>query len=383
MNIQNTAIDSLKLRIPYENISFKDDETKKRYTAILQQVNKKTGELLKNKPEKYKKKIEELDKKDISVTFQVGSLSIPNFKKWNDRKETIKDYLFLTINSKLLKENYLQGLTKENILQCYSEIMEAQQDITFSDSELINAECVDVDIKTDIHTNDTLEKTKNTLKELENITENGNLTIGKKAQSLSFYTRHKSNNVINKPYLKFYNKNLELEHNSKNFCDNFLSSSPELETSILRLEGTIKNKNHWQSLYKSITGNKPDSFRLHEILELNSKQKEEIISLMLAKYLKLESKKYTKSKGDFEMQNIKECKKNERGLYREVYQSIARGLTIDETIKLIKITEPKKTYYRQKKLIEDKIYPMLQRLPKMQSKINQNKTIEAILSLGK
>ena len=265
-NYINTAIDSFKLRIKEKRIRYTEKgNLLLNDTFVI--ISNTTGEIKDWKENSYT--VPELKEKGISLRIAK--------EKVTQVKGYIGNHLTLGINSKLLKKDYLKGITNETIKTIYDEIMKL--DIFFcSFDEFKRSHITDVDVKNDI-TN--IENMKKDVLFMESKLKNSLLYSGKKELGLEMGNRTKTKKVITRPFIKFYSKKLELMYNSKTFYDNYIKGQ---DIDYLRVEGTIKNAKHWRSILNTLKLEKRD-FTLENVLNLTDQNKIDLLKSFLSKYI--------------------------------------------------------------------------------------------------
>jgi len=332
MILKNPAIDSLKLRIKADKVEFTPKGKKllldKKVLFDLDIVKKFLDEEV--NPDDLEDEFEnivmgdfkrmayipkELEDEGIKLRFLVVSRNFPFNPELNG------DYLEIQINSKLLKEKYFEGITLETVAIIWDEINSLGLfEVSYDD--FVNGYVVDVDIKADIDGIDKKEF-RRFLKLLNNLKE-GELHIGKNNLGLQYGYRHKTNQVISKPFIKLYYKPIELINNSPIFYKLHLEplyGSNAYKLKLARVEGTIKNKGHFRSL-----GIKDNSF-LNVLEYLNGDRIVYILGEFLNRHLKVK-----KTEGVKNMLNGVEFLNNKLSdglLFLLVKQYIKNGFTLE------------------------------------------------------
>lgn len=273
MKISNPAIDSFRMYIPITKVEFTPEGEKQlleeKITISKAQIDKlKNGKidveeidlgLDENEFKRVAYKPKELENNGISITLKV--VEHYHFQ------EGTNTYLVLLINSKILKEKYLLGITKETIKDIWLELLSLELFyVEFED--FLNGTLVDVDIKADFKGLSSKEFGEY-IRKLDHLNQ-GELHTGGKNMGLQYGYRTKGN-FISKPYIKFYHKTIELKNHSKVFADNYLKNVDI--KNLARVEGTIKNKRHFKSLgiKENTLGNLLEKLTEEKIIELISK----------------------------------------------------------------------------------------------------------------
>ena len=157
-------------------------------------------------------------------------------------------YLTLLINSKHLHKNYFKGITKETFFDLYTYIMSLNL-FKCSYESFKNSRFNDIDICFDF------EATKGNFDVLKR-----NIKLSVKDETKFHTTTSKSNTGLwapfarnprtsatpSNPYIKFYDKQLDLEVRSKNFADTYLTDVDYID--VFRYECTIKSRKHLKRL---------------------------------------------------------------------------------------------------------------------------------------
>lgn len=363
MSFCNTAIDSLKIRIP-EKLCSLTDQGKVIFENDKYIIDSTSGEI----EEEFKKKaykIPELLESGISLSIGKETISYQNF---NTRQHIKTDFFTILLNSKILKSDYFQGITRHNIKSIYATIINLGL-INFDFESFINSDITDIDIKTDF--NIERKSLSDFIKEATKKLESGRLRDNKKAKSLSFGNRHNSDKIINNPYVKFYSKHYELMNNSNLFFDLYLKG---LNTDYLRLEGAIKNKTHWAAILNSIKTPDKD-LTLYNLLSMSSTDMIRILKYFLSKYNP--AKQLTFFTGAELMS------KKDQILFYGFKGVLKSGQTFKDYLKWLKHLYPEKeersTLSRQRQKAR-KFYEILKEDPEMKSIIGNNEILNFLLT---
>jgi len=229
------SIDSLKLRIPIERVEIVSDSL----GANVIEINLDTGEQLSE--EVYKKNALKLTDNGITVRYAI--------ERQKTTDQSVKEFLTIGINSKILKERYFEGITKETVLIAYNYLID-QKVALFEYMDLLEAECTDVDIKKDT-------ELKDFRKHIPSIDKNTKPSKKKGRGSNTFRKFHNvgiefsirtTTEAQSNPFVKIYQKHLELYHHSTDFFREYIE--PNYKTNDLqhrvRIETTVKNKKHFR-----------------------------------------------------------------------------------------------------------------------------------------
>lgn len=210
------SIDSLKLFIPLEYCKIIDNRLTDNYISVHE---KSLLKLLDNKSDEieidssyFKQKAIPINENGIHTKFLIMQM-------FSDSRGGQTPNLIILLNSKTLKENYFQGITKSNIETVYNYLMELKVfEISFDDF-LNNAKCSDMDIKTDVIAKD-YHNILRTIVDKVDITKTysksfkGYKAFNKKYnKGISFGDRSQSTESY--PFFKIYVKCLELEKHKR------------------------------------------------------------------------------------------------------------------------------------------------------------------------
>lgn len=231
------AIDSLRLKVPLDNVKILDDNLNR----LIGTINLDTGELLSSEPDKRLKQIK--SKGEIPTTFVIKEQINSKRQKEISGKEK-QTFLSIALNSKHLRSNYFQGINKTNIKALYDSLMN-EKVVYISYNDFINSELTDTDFKKDVQTDNYnlfLEHIKRTQRYFAEYGKGIRVFNKKENQGFQFSDRKGSTNT--NPYIKVYNKNLQMErHNSVggmlHFSQKYLKP---LSAQYYRIEFTVKNK---------------------------------------------------------------------------------------------------------------------------------------------
>lgn len=208
--IELFSIDSLKLRLPFSEITILDKSILDTKRKLI--ISDATGEILSE--DKIKGLTSEI--KFNCYSIKVAIVSFYDFKE--KRRE---DFLEIYLHSKILEQNYFDGFTQQNIKSVYDKLMSAK--VFFCSEDIfLNSTLNDIDIKHDFKLDNST--FKELCKELRtratstkklgqgaNLYDNNNLTFNRRETS-----------SYSKPFVKFYDKQLEaIEKNVEFFNENF------------------------------------------------------------------------------------------------------------------------------------------------------------------
>lgn len=242
------GIDSLRIRIPLIHCEILDIK--------LQEIRHLVGDIT---GEVYESKLN--TSRFISTTGITTTISVTKEPtQWNK----LDYHVVILTNSKALKGDYFKGISKSTFKQLYDYIISLGV-VKFSYQAFKEAQCTDIDIKTDISCIDSVMKA--TFKVLTGHSkEHKEMDRGVKSKWTKYnkmvqYNKRQNTDFMKAPFLKIYAKSLELEFNSGEFALNHLTEIPQ---DTWRIEYTIKNKKHLNTL------NMPNT--LGELVECSQEQ---------------------------------------------------------------------------------------------------------------
>jgi len=230
--MRNWSIDSLRIRIPLVFCKIIDPEL----NTFHHLISSTTGEILESKLN---------TKRFVSNTGITTTISITNeLVKWN----LFQLHVVILVNSKSLKEDYFKGISKSTLKQVYEYVIGLNV-VQFSFEAFKEAQCTDIDIKTDINCTDsemkaTFNVLNNCSKEYKQM-DRGVKSSWTKGNKMIQFNKRQNTSTTQAPFLKIYAKSLELEFNSGEFALNHLNEIPK---DTWRIEYTIKNKKHLNTL---------------------------------------------------------------------------------------------------------------------------------------
>jgi hypothetical protein len=230
--IRTWSIDSLRIRIPLAQCKIIDSEL----NSIQHTISSNTGEIIESKLN------------TVAHRSETGITTKISISKEPIDKLRFELHAVILVNSKSLQKDYFTGITKSTLNQVYKYIMSLNV-ISFSFDSFRQAQCTDIDIKTDISCTDTDMKAafdilNSGCKEHKQI-DRGIRSSWTKDNKMIQFNRRQNTDVIRSPFLKIYAKSIQLMTDSKEFAVNYLSSFP---SDLWRIEYTIKNKKHLNAL---------------------------------------------------------------------------------------------------------------------------------------
>jgi hypothetical protein len=244
-------IDSLRLLVPLENVKILDSKFLKTFISYCEETAEIDEEATHIKTQVFN------SENGIKTRFAIANL-------FNDEKQLVK-YLAIGISSKMLKENYFEGINKHTIQTIFNYI-NSTGIIEISKENFLNAKAVDIDFCIDFKLKET------TCKDVFSIcydvtipskTIKPNLFSNNTNRGIQWGEREKVYKAYKtKQFLKYYAKLLELKNNSEDFYNAYLKdkinevtlfadgteyTDEVTEDNLLRIETTIKNPNHFET----------------------------------------------------------------------------------------------------------------------------------------
>ena len=279
-------VDSCKLSIPLQYCSEVSQDLVTYYKTIL--VNTETGELI------------DKESKEKREPFTLHTDYGTYFKLWIEpqtiSKGVSEEFLSVLVNSKHLGVDYFKGITKETLIDIYNVIMSLNV-FKCSYESFSNARYQDTDIAFDFETNkEHFEILKENIKR-STLFPDSWASTSKKDNSGIWAPKTPSNikprdfATPSKPYVKFYDKQIDFETKSNVFAKHF--NLIEQSKNIVRFEATIKNAEHKKLL--KITNLKTIADLLNSDLHSISKD-------MFRRYF--EKRKFVKSKEETPMDKV-------------------------------------------------------------------------------
>jgi len=270
-NPDKGTIDSLKLRIELPKLDYYDKDL----LSNLLVINSDTSEIEKE----FKRSSKQYHCKEYSFYASITE----NLRVSKDR---FSDCLIILINSKQIESNYFTGITIETIKQIHYKVIELGI-LNCSLDVFLNGAGTDVDFKKDFKLE--IDEFKELISGCAKMTkpssnrDNGCTVFKQKDNCGIAWSVRKSSKYLTNPYLKIYHKGLEFikpkdKGGSKEFKDTYLSNTDT--TNIIRIETTVKNKRHFQSLDLGLK-----NFTLKDLLELNAEQINKIIAVAVNSHL--------------------------------------------------------------------------------------------------
>lgn len=220
-----SSIDSFKYRIELHKVKVIDKNLLD--CLITQTINSATGEIISSRELKLNSLKPEFD--FYHIHFAINDLFGEKF-------------LVILINSKLLQNEYLNGMNMSNIHIVYNRIMECKViDISFEDFLSLGL-VSDIDIKKDFELDiDSFKNVINTLYQNTKPTKQSKYGVNKfiQEQNIGIQWNQRENATAKHPFLKLYHKEIEAKHGAnKEFFYNYIDLKQT--KNVVRCEATIR-----------------------------------------------------------------------------------------------------------------------------------------------
>lgn len=319
-----TSIDSLKL-------SFNIDEVDILNMSLLDHkvnytLNTITGEIENEKP---------IQQNSLKHQYEEYQIHFAINKFFGEERVVV------LLNSKLLEQNYMNGVSMSNIELVYNRLMEAKIFHISFEGFLSKGKVSDIDIKKDIVFSST-EEFDNMTKHLDNVTvPNKRKDMGAnrfaKKDNKGIEWNHRTRSTYRHPFLKIYHKGIESKHSKNNEFFNRYIKLDSIDN-VARVEATIKNFSE-QGVKYGIKDN-----TLISLLKLSSNELHNIIEHSIASNLEQRIKIH-------KPKTMNEYTPTELVLYQALCYTIDKGETIDSVINaFISSLEPRAKTRMKKKL---------------------------------
>jgi hypothetical protein len=244
-------IDSLRLLVPLDQVQILDSKFLKTFVLYCPETDEVDDLSTHIKTQVYH------EHNGIKMKFAVKSFM-------NTENVPIK-YLIVGISTKMLKENYFEGINR-NTIEAVFNYVNSLDIIKVTKESFLNAKAMDVDFCIDFKlTNTTCKEVFSVCYDLTipSKTMNTNLFKEKTNRGIEWGDRDKVGRAYKtKQFTKYYAKVLELKYNSTDFynayikeklnentlfADGTIYATDNNEENILRIETTIKNPNHFKT----------------------------------------------------------------------------------------------------------------------------------------
>jgi hypothetical protein len=321
-------VDSLKILIPMLQVEVIDGKFNEKYTnlkvfesgEVIEELNRNTNTWS--------------DSKGIKVKLEVVKIKFGAIKEKGNQGE---DFLVFQPSSKMLKQNYFDGINLHNLPTIYEYLMSLNI-LRFSYESLLQARFKDVDFCVDYSAtpeefrsiNRTIEL--NVLQDLKHFVKSFDKHLG-----LQFNERQKA--TPTRPFVKTYHKSAELINNSNEFYCEFLrdNHSEEIDKGIGRYEITVKDakfKKHY----------KIESVTINELFNISYSQIKTMFGTFLPNYIQKATR----------IEKMGKITPTETMHFNCIEQFINDGKSQDEIMNImLRGIEERSALSRSKKLLQD------------------------------
>lgn len=246
-------IDSFTLLIPYESIDIVSATFLQRYKKIYKDSESIVSTEHNGYPIKvYEATGEEVDFKEYESHVKIKNDKLKTFLRYQKVTYVVnnekRDYIIIVPTSKLLLNNYFDGINKDNIKEIYDYVI-SDNIINLTYDVFLESGVFDIDICKDYQLN--LDRFKALRKVLRAnvLSEKRNdlLANNNRVESYGVQFRTRKSALLKSPFIKWYYKPTELESKDTiEFAKLHLYPYYEdvIANGIARCEGTIKNQKH-------------------------------------------------------------------------------------------------------------------------------------------
>ena len=332
-SIGKFEVDSLKLRIPFNEISIINSEIVDKIGVY----NAESGEVIEEPKPRNWYRIEKKNKRGEKLYSY--KLSIENITL---EKGRVSKYLCIQLNSKILEKDYFKGLTPGTIEKAYNILMN-ERIVSFNLEAFLNAESTDIDFKKDIineHFIKSIEVLYSMSIPYKKAKQGANIFREKDNKGIEWSNRRTA--TPTNPFLKLYHKGIQcvshkdmLPFYREHLRSGEMQSLEQIEDRV-RIEYTLKNKKHLRK-YGLV------SHRLKDILSISQEKKNDMLKDIVKYHLEAREPQSIKPKeGLAPMDMI---------LYSTMSDMVENTIRSKEDIvkKHIEFIEEKNARYRAKK----------------------------------
>lgn len=272
--IYKALIDSLSLRIPFDECQILDDRLTS-YTAIYYAaLDEVDDEVLPPKPIIFTQ---------YGITVRISLSVIPTYD-YDQERHVPKKFVNLTLSAKLLQSRYFEGVHKGNIMSLYNAFIDLNV-FRCSYDTFLSGYAIDIDICMNLHV-----ESRNHFSDALNllVTNSGSMAkychLINKKENLGLTFNNRDYAKPSKPFIKLYFKQDELKTKSFDFYNEFLKDHySDQIIGLTRIEATIKNRDHKRRLSKyNIL---PEFKTLKELLEISEQPLHNFIKFSINSYV--------------------------------------------------------------------------------------------------
>lgn len=223
--INHYSFDSFRIRIPINECKIYHSGLDK----YIYHVSEEGEEL-----DKIKQNSLKIDREGYAYYFRIDS--IPNGNQGQKTK-----FLTVLVNSKMMKQDYFEGIHAQNIDIVYTKLIKLGV-VNFTYESFIKAHVTDLDVKIDHKAEkDVFMETISELKEMAKVSVKNHIGCNwfKKKTNLGIEFNSRERATKSNPYFKIYHKETELKERSKLFFQSYLANIDF--HNLVRLEYTLKD----------------------------------------------------------------------------------------------------------------------------------------------
>jgi hypothetical protein len=195
----------------------------------------------------------------------------------------MKESLLILANSKLLGKRYLEGIDANTIELFYQELMR-QGVVYIPFGQFLKGALTDCDIKKDfpVSGKEAQYQIVTALKALTKPSKDKRKGYDARQTDTNIGIQWSKREVATKgsPYVKVYAKDIELKYNSSDFTWEHFPVQYTIQP-LMRLEGTVKNKEHFNYLI----GKEDEEFTIESFLSLSNDQRDKMLASMMLCHL--------------------------------------------------------------------------------------------------
>jgi len=274
-SIGKFEVDSLKLRIPFNEITIINSEIVDKIGVY----NAESGEVIEEPKPRNWYRIEKKNKRGEKLYSY--KLSIENITL---EKGRVSKHLCIQLNSKILEKDYFKGLTPGTIEKAYNILMN-ERIVSFSLEAFLNAESTDIDLKKDIineHFIPSIEVLYSMSIPYKKAKQGANIFREKDNKGIEWSNRRTA--TPTNPFLKLYHKGIQCV-SSKDMLPFYreylkpgeMQGLEQIEDRV-RIEYTLKNKKHLKK-YGIV------SHRLKDIISISQEKKNDMLKDIISYHL--------------------------------------------------------------------------------------------------
>lgn len=232
-NLNKVAIDSLRVLLPFDKVVNQSNIDTPSVRVNLETGNTTDEEILKS------------EKRQFPGTGTEIQFGVIEPIQGNEKKGEKKYYL--KVNAKFLNENYLEGITTESLKTIWETSQQIPNFLKFDLETFLQAGHTDTDLKIDYGCD--IESSREVIKAIYNITPEENkhyVQQYNKRTNLGIEFNQRQKAKPKHPYLKWYNKQIELNLPKNIWLRDTLIKKFGSVPEILRYEFNFKTNDTWK-----------------------------------------------------------------------------------------------------------------------------------------